>query len=232
MKNPVFGSNVIQSFIDFETRKGKVRLGIETPLQRVFAETSEGKFYLSDPIGIKVPKLTVSPDTLADLNTVRIVEYGNDIDILTVITLINFIIGEVPAEEGSLVMGNIVASFPADPSVHVEDIYAFSLSLTLPGTEVNVDLGLGSVLGSGSYDLVSTADAASEDRITGQTVPTAPTGGAVAKVLIRAASEGISLNTAESIKEIFLNAAGVWNTDNNGNLLANGTIIIKWTKIV
>jgi hypothetical protein len=51
MKNPVLGSNLIQSFLDFETIAGKFRWGIEGPDQRMFCETSSGKVYLTDTSG-------------------------------------------------------------------------------------------------------------------------------------------------------------------------------------
>jgi hypothetical protein len=170
------------------------------------------------------------------VGTVVVSETGLGNSFLTTLTLTNFIIGHVPAAAAALVVVPItpVCAFPA--GVHVEEVYYQSLSLKLPGTVVNADLGLGSVAGAGAADAtLNVAGATQEDRLTGQTVPTAPTGGAVTTALratTAGALTGISLNVAASVKNVFLNCAGTWNVDNHSDLYATGTIKLKWYKIV
>jgi len=170
-----------------------------------------------------------APLVTTPVSTVTVEEYGDGKDMTTILTLTDFIVGHIPAAAAALSIGNIVATFPT--GVHIEDTLFQSLSLKLPGTVVNADLGLGSVIGSGTNAVLSAVGTTSEDRLTGQTVPTAPTGGTATVALVRANVAGISLNVAASVKNIFLNAAGTWNVDNHANLTATGTIIIKWNKI-
>lgn len=254
MKEPVLGSNRKQSFIDFETTKGKLRFGLEGPENRIFVEASGTKRYLTDENGyfasdtinestsgngVNIDSVILKDGTVkantplirSGFSTVSVAEYGDGIDMTTVLTLTDFVIGTVPAAAAALAFGAAVAYFPASPDVHIEDIFALSLSLSLPGTAVNTDLGLGSVVATGVQTLLSSVGSTAEDRLTGQTIPTALNGGAVTKAVVRAAASGISLNIAASIKDIFLNVAGTWNVNNAGSLRANGTIVIKWTKI-
>jgi hypothetical protein len=252
MKLPTFGKNAIQSYIDFETSTNKVRFGFEGV--RLFVEVNEVKKYITgiadeilvDTIaesttgaGITIDGSLIKDGVLSKktplittpVGTVTVTEYGDGVNMTTILTLTEFVIGAIPAAAAALAIGNIVGSLPASPGVHIEDVFAFSLSLKLPGAAVNADLGLGSVIGSGANATLQAVGATSEDRLTGQTVPTAAAGGTVTKALVRAASGGISLNIAANVKNIFLNAAGTWAIVNEGNLTANGTIVIKWTKI-
>jgi hypothetical protein len=250
MKEPKFGSNRTQSFIDYETTVGKLRLGLED--LRLFAEVGNQKIYITDSSGnltatvgeasvgagvpidgtlIKDGTLTkVTPLLKTGFDTVSIVEYGDGMNNVSVLTLTDFIIGTIPAAAAALGVGAAVAYFPASPGVHIEDAYAQSLSLKLPGTVVNADVGLGSVVATGAINLLS-GTGTFEDRLTGQTIPTAIGGGAVTKAVVRASAAGIALNIAASVKDIMLNAAGTWNVNNAGSLTASGTIVIKWTKI-
>jgi len=231
MKDPVLGSNKTQSFIDFETTKGKVRWGIEGADQKQFLEVEGTKVYLIDENGYNIILRTKvrTPLVTTPVGTVSITEYGDGIDMTTVLTLTNFIVGALAGAAAALAVGNIVAAFPA--GAHIEDIFYQSLSLACAGTAVNTDTGLGSVIASGASALLSTVGVTSEDRLTGQTVPTAAAGGAVTTALLRANVAGISLNVAASVKDVFLNSAGTWNANNTGNLTATGTIVIKWNKI-
>ena len=232
MKEPRFGSNKIQSFIELETTKGKVRWGLEGPENRIFLETSTGKVYLTDENGymasdvinevtagngVRLDGVILKDGTVkahtpllrTGFTTVSIVEYGDGIDMTSVLTLTGFAIGTIPAAAAALAVGAVVAYFPS-AGIHVEDIYCQSLSLTLPGTVVNADVGLGSLVASGAQQLLSSVGATAEDRLTGQTVPTAVGGGAVTTALVRSSAAGISLNLAASVKDIFLNAAGLF----------------------
>lgn len=166
------------------------------------------------------------------VTTVAIKEYGDGRDITTVLTLTNFVVGALNSAAAALGVGNIVYAFPAGQ--HLELVYGFSsLSLTCPGTAVNADVGLGSVIASGAVSVLS-GTSTFEDRITGQTIATASTGGAAASALVAATAgigTGIALNVAASVKNVFLNAAGTWNANNTSNLTASGTIVLKWSKM-
>ena len=166
------------------------------------------------------------------VGTVTIKEYGDGRDITTVLTLTNFIVGALAGAAAALGVGNIVYAFPAGQ--HLELVSAFSaIVLTAAGTAVATDTGLGSVIASGAVSLLSDTTTF-EDRLTGQTINTAPGGGAAVSALLAATAGiglGISLNVAASIKNVFLNSAGTWNADNTGNLTASGTIVLKWTRM-
>lgn len=166
------------------------------------------------------------------VSTVSIREYGDGRDITSVLTLTNFVVGALAGAGAALGVGNIVAAYPA--GAHLESVAYLSLSLTAAGTAVNTDTGLGSVIASGA---VATLDGTGtfENRLTGQTIPTAAAGGAVTVAGPLGATAGIhtgiALNTAASVKNVFLNSAGTWNANNVNNLTATGTIVLKWTKM-
>ena len=173
----------------------------------------------------------VTPLLTTAVATVSIKEYGDGHNIVDVITLTDFIVGHVPAAAAALGIGNIVAAFPAAPGFHVEEAYYQELQLKLPGSPVNADLGLGSVIATGAVSVLD-GTGTFEDRLTGQTTATAATYGSLVKAMSRTALTGISVNLNNSVKDILLNAAGTWNVNNHSDLLAQGTIVIKWTKIV
>ena len=164
------------------------------------------------------------------VSTVSVLEYSTGKDVVTVLTLTNFIVGALAGAAASLGVGNIVYSFPAGQ--HFELVYGFSsVSLTCAGTAVNTDTGLGSVIASGAVSVLS-GTATFESRLTGQTIATASGGGAAASALLGATAgigTGISLNVAASVKDVFVNSAGAWNANNTGNLTMSGVIVLKWT---
>lgn len=164
------------------------------------------------------------------VGTVAIKHYGDGKDITTVLTLTNFIVGTIPAADAALAVGNIVFAFPA--GAHVESTYYSSLALTLPGDANAASVvGIGSVIGSTAVAVLN-GTATFMDRSTEVTTPTASAGGAVTtslKNVTAGAFTGIGLNASGSIKNVFLNAAGTWVTNNAGNLTATGTITFKWT---
>lgn len=173
---------------------------------------------------------TALGSTPSSISTVTAVEYGDGKDITTVLTLTNFVVGALAGAGAALGMGNIVYTFPAGQ--HLELVYGLSdISLTAAGTAVNTDTGLGSVIASGAVSVLS-GTATFENRLTGQTIATASSGGAAASALLAATAgigTGIALNVAASVKDVFLNSAGTWNANNTGNLTATGTIVLKWT---
>lgn len=167
------------------------------------------------------------------LATITCAEYSTGKDVTTILTLTNFIIGAIPAANAALGVGNIVYTFPAGQ--HLELVYGFSnLSLTLPGTANAAAItGLGSVIASGAVSVLS-GTSTFQGRLTGQTLATASTGGAAASALVAATAgigTGISLNVAASVKDVFLNCAATWVTNNAGNLTASGIIALKWCQM-
>jgi hypothetical protein len=230
MKNPKFGHTRTQSFIDFFTTFGKVRFGIED--LKLFVEIAEGKIFEMSSAGkLTYPLKQGTQLGTTPVTTVSIEEYGDGKDITTKLTLTNFIVGTL-AGAGNLRVGNIVYAFPAGQ--HFELVSALSaIVLTAAGTAVNTDTGLGSVIASGAGATLD-GTATFEDRLTGQTIGTAATGGTAVSVLKAATAgigTGISLNVAASVKNVFLNSAGAWNANNTGSLTATGTIVLKWTKM-
>jgi hypothetical protein len=239
MKKPVLGSNSTQSYIDFETTSGKIRFGKEG--SRMFIEYGETKAYLSDSTGVKLfdgiditsGKITrTTPLGSTPVDTVSIKEYGDGRNMVTELTLTDFIVGALAGAGAALGVGNIVYTFPA-AGAHLETVYYQELSLKCAGTPVNTDTGLGSVIATGAVSVLS-GTATFEDRLTGQTIPTAAGGGSATKKLAVAtagALTGIAVNESASIKNVFLNSAGTWNANNSGNLTATGIIVLKWTKM-
>jgi len=206
------------------------------PLGIIGVESDTGKWKIGDgsttwvSLGYSAGGQVGATLMTTPVGTVVINEYGDGRDITTVLTLTNFIVGALAGAGAALGIGNIVAAFPA--GAHVENWYYQSLSLKAAGTAVNTDTGLGSVIASGAVSVLS-GTGTFEDRLTGQTVPTAAGGGAVTTALLNPTAgvqTGIALNVAASVKNVFLNAAGTWNANNTGNLTATGTIVIKWTK--
>jgi hypothetical protein len=206
--NPILFSN--QEAIESDTGRSKLGDGVTA--------------YSS--LGYRIPNLGSSP-----VSTVNVNEYSNGKDVTTVLTLTNFIVGAVPGA-GALAFGNIVYAFPAGQ--HFELVYSFSaLAHTIPGTAVAVNTALGSVIGSGAVATLA-GTGTFMDRLTQQAITTAAGGGTAVSALAAATAgigTGISLNVAGSVKNVFLNGAGTWNANNAGNLLANGVIVIKWTRM-
>ena len=174
-------------------------------------------------------KLT-TPLVTTGVGTVVVNEYGDGRDMTTVCTLTNFIVGTIPGA-GNLAVGNIFAIYPAGN--HLESVYYSNLNLTIAGTTVSSKLGIGSVIGTGVVTVLN-GTPTFMDRTTEQTVSAQAGGGAYVETLVKVTAgvfTGIGLNVTGSVKNIFLNAAGAWNANNAGNLTANGTITLRWTKM-
>lgn len=240
MKKPELGSNKLQSFIDFFTTLGKYRLGVEGT--SLYIETDSGKTKLFDASGNNTPPAITTGDVLVTsvkmatklgttpVGTVVIEETGDGRNMITKLTLTDFIVGALVGAGAALGIGNIVYAFPA--GAHIENGAYFNLSLKAAGTVVATKLGLGSVIATGAIATLATATF--QDRLTGQTVSTDPAGGTAVEALANTTAgvqTGIALNVAASVKNVFLNAAGTWIADNTGNLTATGTIVLRWTKM-
>jgi hypothetical protein len=232
-KKPTFGSDKTKSYIEFINNDGaKVRFGVEG--SNLFIAYGENEVNMIDDQAILAGNgiRAVSPEITSPVTTVSIEEYTTGRDIVSILTLTNFIVGHIPAAAAALAVGNIVCAYPAS-GFHIEVVSYYNLSFTLPGTVVNADVGLGSVIASNAVNVLS-GTASFEDRITGQTVATDPAGGTAVPIMTAATAgplTGISINNSANIKNVFLNAAGTWNVNNHSDLYANGTIVLKWTKI-
>lgn len=160
------------------------------------------------------------------VSTISVNEFGDGKDFTTELTLTNFIVGALASAAAALAVGNIIYSFPA--GAHFTTVAYKSISLTCPGTAVAVDLGIGSIIGSGAQSVLSGVGATAEDYLTGVATTTASTGGTAVAQLV-AVSAAIATNIAGSVKNVFLNGAASWNADNTSSLLATGKVVIKWT---
>lgn len=160
--------------------------------------------------------------------------FGDGKNFTTVITLTDFIIGALAGAAADLTLGNPIFNFPA--GYHWHNITYRSLALKCAGTPVAVDLGVGSVKCAGAVQSVLSGESTTcEDYLTGlATTTSASYGTAIPQMAINTAgtlTAGISLNLAGDVKAVYLNAAATWNADNTGNLLASGTITLKWSKL-
>lgn len=176
---------------------------------------------------------TAIGSTPSTISTISCIEYSTGGDVLTVLTLNNFVIGAMASAAAALGVGAIIYTFPSGDQ-HLETAYSFwNMVLTCNGTAVNADVGLGSVVASGAVSVLS-GTATFEDRLTGQTIGSAASGGtAVSAGPIGATAgiqTGIALNGTSSVKNVFLNAAGTWNANNTSNLTISGQVFIKWTR--
>lgn len=165
--------------------------------------------------------------------TVTFNEYSTGGDVLTVLTLTNFIVGTIPAANAALGVGNILYTFPTGDQ-HLETAYSFwGLALTLPSTGVACNTALGSVIASGAVATLA-GTATFMDRLTQQSITSAAGGGTAVNAgpigATAGIQTGIALNGTGAVKSVYLNSAGTFATGNAGSLLANGQIFIKWTR--
>lgn len=165
--------------------------------------------------------------------TVTANHYGDGKDIVTVLTLTDFVIGPLAGAAAAKVLVSPTPLFTFPAGKHVLMVTSTSLGLTATGTAVTPDVGLGSVAGDGSANAtLNIGTAANEDILTGYAIADTVTHAAVDSGPLGATAgmlTGIALNKAADAKTVYLNAAGTWNADNTGNLTATGTVTIKWT---
>lgn len=160
------------------------------------------------------------------LSTITCVEYSTGRDIVVYLTLNNFVVGALASASAALAMGNIIYTLPA--GAQFTTVAYKSISLTCPGTAVAVDLGIGSLIGSGAQSVLSGVGATAEDYLTGVATTTSSSGGTVVAQMV-AVSAAIATNIAGSVKDIYLNGAGTWNSNNTSSLLATGNISFKYS---
>lgn len=167
------------------------------------------------------------------VSTVTAIEYSTGGHVLVALTLTNFVVGALAGAGAALGLGNILYSFPTGDQ-HLETAYSlWGVSLTAAGTAVTGKIGLGSVIASGAVSVLN-GTATFMDRMTEQAITTGSAGGAAVNVgpvgATAGIQTGIALNGTSAVKNVFLNAAGTWNANNTGNLLANGQVFISWTR--
>lgn len=171
---------------------------------------------------------------LADA-TCTMITYSTGKDMVTVITLTDYIIGPLAGAAAAKVLVPPQALFVFPTGAHVLLVTSCSLALTAAGTAQTPDVGLGSVAGDGSANATLNLSAAgAEDIMTGFTGGDTSTHAVVANGPVGATAgvlTGIALNAVGGVKNLFLNAAATWAADNTGNLTATGTIVIKWTRM-
>ena len=152
-------------------------------------------------------------------------------DMISIITLTNFIVGDMGAAAAAKAFGNLIFTFPA--GVHAYTITQFNVGFTGAGTANTPDVGLGSEIGSGvvaTLNLSGTGAGLSENYVTGQTAnDIAGTAEVVMLAPTAGLYTGIALNQAADVKLLHLNAASTWAAGNAGNLTATGTITLKWS---
>lgn len=176
---------------------------------------------------------TAIGSTPSGISTITCTEYSTGGDILVALTLTNFVVGALAGAGAALGVGNIIYTFPTGDQ-HLETAYSFwNLALTAAGTAVTCKVGLGSVIASGAVSGLS-GTATFQDRVTAQDITTGASGGTAVNAgpvgATAGIQTGIALNGTSAVKNVFLNAAGTWNSNNTGNLTASGQIFIKWTR--
>ncbi len=166
--------------------------------------------------------------TITTTATTTAIEYGDGVNHVTVLTLTNFALGTIAG--AAKAFGAKVYSFPSGVQLH--EVSYFSLAIKDPTTDNACVIGIGSVIGSGGVSVLNgtptfmdyvTEQAATAKASSPTAVAIGPVG-ATAGILT-----GISLQTAASIKDIFVNCAGTW-TD-TGSITCSGTLTIKWTTL-
>jgi hypothetical protein len=162
----------------------------------------------------------------AGLSTITCVEYSTGRDIVVYLTLNNFVVGALAGAAAALAMGNIIYTLPA--GAQFTTVAYKNISLTAVGTAVAVDLGIGSIVGTGAQSVLSGVGATAEDYLTGVATTTGASGGTAVAQMV-AVTATIATNVAASVKDIFLNGAATWNANNTGNLTATGNISFKYS---
>jgi hypothetical protein len=167
----------------------------------------------------------------ADSTEVTAIEYGDGYNHVTILTLTNVNLG-TPTESSNEAVGDTIYVFPAGSQL----IEAIDLYIALTADSVTTDtpeIGLGSVVGTGSQATLGAAGATMEDYWEGTAVDSC--GGTAQALGIKGATAGygtgIALNNSSSVKNLCLNAADGWAAGVVGDLLATGTVAIKWTTL-
>jgi len=171
----------------------------------------------------------------ADVAPVVVEELGDGVHHVTKLTLTDYIIGAIPAAAAALTLEPLEALYTLPAGVQVLSVSYAEVALTAPGTAVTPEIGLGSVIGDGSANAtLGAAGATMEDILEGFNVADTDTHAVVKNGPVGATAgilTGIALNKAADAKTIYLNCAGTWNVDNEGNLTVSGIITIVWDTV-
>lgn len=180
-----------------------------------------------------VPTTTASLGTVTTSATTTVVEYGNAVDHLTVLTLTAFAVGTVP-DNASLGIGASLYTFPAG-TIAVENTsmkggFTGAVSVTTPTPEI----GLGTVIASGAVSVLS-GTATFEDLmdgntsgIGGDTVAPDIAGTTFYKTSSYTAPICIKTSGGKS-HTVFLNCAAVWaDVAAPGAGTFTGVVTLKW----
>lgn len=171
----------------------------------------------------------------AEVVPVTVKEYGDGRHHVTELTLVDYIIGAIPAAAAALTLEPLEALYTLPAGAQVLSVSYASIALTAPGTAVSPEIGLGSVIGDGSANAtLGAAGATMEDILEGFVVADTDTHAAVVNGPVGATAgilTGIALNKAADAKTIYLNCAGTWNVDNEGNLTVSGKVTIVWDTV-
>lgn len=197
---------------------------------QVFSCNTAGAWQVSiaGSIGVSDIHLT-TPLGTGGAATVSVKEYGDGYNMVTQLTLTNFVVGALAGAAANLALGSKIYTFPAGAFV-LSATYA-SVGLTAAGTANTPNVGIGSVVGTGAVNTLA-GTATFMDYWTQQTAPDlAGTATVGLKNPTAGVQSGIALNLAASVKDVFLNAAAAWAANNTGNLTASGTIRIAWIKM-
>jgi len=120
MKDPKFGKNKIQSFIEFDSSHGRVRLGEEN--DKLFVEINETKHYLTNSSGEVIATLgeviagngiTIDGVTLKDGGILKTptVEEHTDIVTLTATQIVGTAAGDVGHVDGAILVAAPAAGY-------------------------------------------------------------------------------------------------------------------------
>lgn len=160
-------------------------------------------------------------------NTLSVKEYGDGVHHITKIVLTNFVIGALAAAEASLCLESITPLYSLPSGAQFCKCSYANIGVSCEGTAVTPDVGLGLSPGDGSESaLLSAAGATLENVLTGFAIADTETGAKVESSNVTPQMLGLT-----SDKDIYLNAAGDWNADNDGDLVANGEIVLIWDTI-
>lgn len=181
---------------------------------------------------------TPSGVTVTTGATTTAVEYGNEVDHVTVLTLTAFAAG-TSGDNANLALGAKLFTFPAGViAVKSAQLINVGVTAAISVTTDTPEIGLGTIIGSGANATLGAVGAAAENiseggdttNIAPDVAGTAtinsskfPTGGDGPLVIL--ASDGLS-------HDVFLNLADGWaDVAAAGAVTVSGTIAVSWTRL-
>lgn len=232
MADPFLGQQIGVGLIRNRTAAQWTAENPTLPLSVIGIESDTGKQKIGDnstawtSLGYSGGGQVGATLTTTPVSTSVLTEFGDGRDITVVCTLTDFVVGAMAGAAAALAVGNIICVLPA--GAQFITVAYKSISLKCAGTAVAVDLGVGSLIGSGANAVLSGVGATAEDYLTGVATTTSSTGGTAVAQMV-GVTAAIATNIAGSVKNIYLNGAATWNANNTGNLTAVGSVSIKYT---